>query len=177
MKNIFLFTLFSFISLFVFSQANENSNDQYKKYHVIIITKDGEFKSAIKSGAQISVKVDGKSIDGRWFFKNYPDVVVVKNKKGDIVAEVELNKQNLLRIVTPEPKSGVGIGIGIGPISVSSMGPSYQSFNMEKHKAEIIEQMETKEEKIRREYYEKQEQERLDKEAAKAAKKAAKKNK
>ena len=71
----------------------------------------------------------------------------------------------------------MSVGIGVGPVSVSSMGAGYQSFNMEKYTAEINERQETKEEKLRREYYEKKEQERMAKEAAKQAKKDAKKKK
>ena len=177
MKNVFLLLTLILISFLGFSQAKEDNENDYKKIYEIVILKDGEVKHVIKQGVLISANIDGKTVSGRWYFSDYPDKVVVVTKKGGEAGIIELNKQNPLRIVTPQPKSGMSVGIGVGPVSVSNMGPGYQSFNMEKYKAEISERVETKEEKIRREYYEKKEQERMAKEAAKAAKKAAKKKK
>ena len=177
MKKIILLIALMIIALFGFSQAQEESDNDYLKIYEIIIMKDGDVKHVVKQGALISGEIDGKTVNGRWFFESYPDKVVVITKKGEKAGVIELNKQNPLRIVTPQPKSGMSVGIGVGPVSVSNMGPGYQSFNMEKYKVEISERQETKEEKLRREYYEKKEQERLAKEAAKQAKKDAKKNK
>ncbi|MDF1672941.1 MAG: hypothetical protein P1U41_05525 [Vicingaceae bacterium] len=177
MKKInILLTLF-LISFLGFSQAKEDGDSDFQKIYEIVILKDGEVKHVVKQGAQISVEIDGKTVNGRWYFESYPDRVKVITKKGVEAGVVELNKQSPLRIVTPQPKGGMSVGIGVGPVSVSNMGPGYQSFNMEKYTAEISERDETKEEKLRREYYEKKEQERLAKEAAKQAKKDAKKNK
>jgi hypothetical protein len=177
MKKLTLFILTLFITTSCFSQAQESDTDTYKKVYEIIIIKDGEVKHVVKEGALISADIDGKTANGQWFFSDYPDKVVVINRKGENVGVVELNKQDPLRIVTPQPKSGMRVGIGVGPVSVSNVGPGYQSFNMEKYKVELSERLETKEEKLRREYAEKKEQERLAKEAAKQAKKDAKKKK
>jgi hypothetical protein len=175
MKNIFLFFVISFFSLNIFSQARET--DDYKTLYTILIIKDGKVNHVVKEGAQISTKIDGRTVNGRWFFKAFPDVVVIVGKDKEILTQIELNKEEPLKIVTPQPKSGPSIGIGVGPVSVSNFGPGFQSFNMTKYKAEIVERLETKEEKLSREYYEKKEREREEKEAAKAAKKAARKNK
>ncbi|MCB9361582.1 MAG: hypothetical protein H6587_11130 [Flavobacteriales bacterium] len=175
MRSIFLSLLF--FSLKVFSQTSEIENEGYKTLYVIVITKDGKVNHIVKEGALISTKVGGKTVNGRWYFKAFPDVVAVVGKDKEILTQIELNKEEPLRIVTPQPKSGPSIGIGVGPVSVSNFGPGYQNFNMTKYRAEIVERLETKEEKLRREYYEKQEEERLAKEAAKAAKKAARKSK
>lgn len=177
MKKIKLLFLFFLINTIAFSQAREEEDTGYKKIYTIILLKDGEVKHSIKQGGDISARIDGKTVNGRWFFKAYPDVVEIINKKAEVVGQIELNKQSPLRIVTPQPKGGIGVGVGMGPVSVSSMGPGYQTFNMKKYKAEISERMETKEEKMKREYYEKKEQERLAKQAAKQAKKAVKKKK
>lgn len=177
MKKIILLILPMFIAFGASAQAQESKEDTYQKVYEIIIIKDGEVKHVIKQGAAISADLDGETINGRWFFSDYPDKVVVVNKKGENVGVIELNKQNPLRIVPPQPKGGFVGGIGVGPVSVSNVSPGYQSFNMEKYKAEITERLETKEEKIRREYYEKKEQERMAKEAAKKARKEAKKKK
>ena len=177
MKKINLLLALVLIAFSGFSQAKEEGESDYQKVYEIIIIKDGEVKHVVKQGAQLSAEIDGKTVNGSWYFQSYPDKVMVVTRKGEEAGVIELNKQNPLRIVTPQPKGGMSVGIGVGPVSVSSMGPGYQSFNMEKYKAEISEREETKEEKIRREYYEKKEQERLAKEAAKKAKKDAKKNK
>lgn len=175
MKNIIFITIALFISNATFSQANENTNDQYKKVYSIIVTKEGEVKHIVKQGAEINVEINGENVNGRWVFKNFPDEVTVIDKKGEIAGTVALNKQEMVKLVVPQSQSGPSIGIGVGPVSVSNLGPKFQTFKMDRYKMEIDERMETKEEKIRREYYEKQEQERLEKEAAKEAKKAAKK--
>ena len=175
MKKI-LFVIFTvFMSSSVFSQANEDADDHYQKVYSVIITKEGEVKHIVKQGAEINVEINGENVNGRWVFKNFPDEVTIIDKKGEVAGSVELNKQESVKMVVPQSQSGASIGVGIGPVSVSSLGPKFQTFNMDKYKMEIDERMETKEEKIRREYNEKKEQERLDKEAAKEAKKAAKK--
>lgn len=177
MKKLLFVILTVFIASSVFSQANENADDHYQKVYSVIITKEGEVKHIVKQGAEINVDINGEGVNGRWIFKAYPDKVTVIDKKGQIAGDIELNKQESVRMVVPQSQSGASIGVGIGPVSVSSLGPKYQTFNMDKYKMEIDERMETKEEKIRREYSEKKEQERLEKEAAKEAKKAAKRNK
>lgn len=177
MKNVALLILTLFITNSCFSQAQETKEDVYQKVYEIIILKDGEVKYVVKEGGAISADLEDGTVNGEWYFSDYPDKVVVVNRKGENVGVVELNKQDPLRIETPQPKSGMSVGIGVGPVSVSNIGAGFQSFNMEKYKAEISERLETKEEKLRREYYEKKEQERIAKEAAKAARKAAKKKK
>lgn len=175
MRNVFLFLGSLFFSLTSFSQARETKDGDYKTVYNIIITKDGKVNHIVKEGAQISTKIDGRTVSGRWYFKAFPDVVSIVGKDKEILTQIELNKEEPLKIVTPQPKSGPSIGIGVGPVSVSNFGPGFQTFNMTKYKAEIVERLETKEEKLSREYYEKKEEERKAKEAAKAAKKAAKK--
>ncbi len=179
MKKYILFLVAVLMGVMAFSQANENPSDVYKKIYTIVITKAGEVRHVVKQGGQISTKLNGKNISGRWYFKAFPDVVLVKTKNGEVAGEIELNKEEPLRIVTPQPKGRVSIGVGgsVGGVSVSNLGPNFQSFNMDKYKAEITERMETKEEKLRREYNERKEEERQLKVAAKQAKKAARKNK
>lgn len=178
MKQIFFLIILSFYTFSGFSQAQESKEDTYQTIYEIVISKDGEIKHIVKQGAEISGEIDGESAFGIWIFSGYPDKVKVISRKGEELGVMELNKQNPLRIVTPQPKSGMRFGVGVGPVGVATGGGSgLQSFNMEKYTAEIRERLETKEEKIKREYYEKKEQERLAKEAAKKAKKEAKKNK
>jgi len=177
MKNFAIVLVSLFFNLNVFSQARELEDEGYKTLYVIVITKDGNVNHVVKEGAQISTKIDGRTVNGRWYFKSFPDVVSVVGKDNEVLTQIALNKQEPLKIVTPQPKSGPSIGIGVGPVSVSNFGPGFQSFNMTKYKAEIVERLETKEEKLTREYYEKKEADRKAKEAEKAAKKAAKKNK
>ena len=177
MRSVFLFLCLLFFSLNMFSQARELEEEGYKTLYVIVITKDGKVNHVVKEGAQISTKIDGRTVNGRWYFKAFPDVVSVVGKDKEILTQIELNNEEPLKIVTPQPKSGPSIGIGVGPVSVSNFGSGFQSFNMSKYKAEIVERLETNEEKLKREYYEKKEEERKAKEAAKAAKKAARKNK
>lgn len=177
MKQIFFLITLTIIALNGFSQAQESKEDTYQKIYEIVITKDGEVKHVIKQGAEINGEIDGENAFGIWVFSEYPDKVKVISRKGEELGVMELNNQNPLRIVTPQPKSGMRFGVGLGPVGVSTGGGSgLQSFNMEKYNAEIRERFETKEEKIKREYYEKKEQERLAKEAAKKAKKEARKN-
>ncbi|MCB0400680.1 MAG: hypothetical protein KDD41_01215 [Flavobacteriales bacterium] len=177
MKKMFLFLILCATTFSVFSQAREEDDSGYRKVYAIILSKNGEVKHIIKQGEDISADIDGKNVNGRWFFKAYPDIVEIVDRKNEVVGEIALNQQDPLQISVPQPKSGMSVGIGVGPVSVSNMGGGMQSFNMEKWKAEISERMETKEEKLKREYYEQKEQERQAKEAAKAAKKAAKKSK
>lgn len=68
----------------------------------------------------------------------------------------------------------MSVGIGVGPVSISGIGGGMKNFDMSRYRAEIDERPETKEEQMRREYYAQQEKERLEKVAAKKAKKDAK---
>lgn len=175
MKPFFLLSTLLFLNLFTYSQAREDGDTGFRKIYSIILIKNGEVKHTIQQGEDISADIDGKNVNGRWFFKAYPDIVEIVDRNNEVVGEIELNKQDPLQISVPQPKGGMSVGIGVGPVSVSNLGGGMQSFNMEKWKAEISERMETKEEKLKREYYEQKEQERQAKEAARAAKKAAKK--
>jgi hypothetical protein len=179
MKKILIGYILLLVSITVFSQAREDSDDSFKKVYSILITEKGKVQHVVKQGALISSKVDRKVIKGRWYFKAYPDVVVIVGETGQVLGEIELNKEMPLRIATPQKKSGMSVGIGIGPVSVSSLGggSGLQNFDMKKYHAELDERLETKQEKMDREYYEKKRLNREKKEAEKAAKKAARKNK
>ncbi len=177
MKKISLFLFLGLITNLLFSQAREEGDEEYKTIYSILFIKEGEVKHTIKQGLEVNVEIDDKRVYGRWFFKSYPDVISVVNRKGEVLGEVALNQQKSIRVETPQQRGGLSVGVGIGPVGVSSGGGGMQSFNMDKWKAEISERPETKEEKLKREYYEKKEQERLAKQAAKEAKKAAKKKK
>lgn len=176
MKKSYLILLLVTLSLTVFSQAREDYEDNSElKIYSILISKDGKVKHVIRQGAMMSSKVNGKVIKGRWVFRAYPDVVGIMGKKGDLLGEVALNKELPLRITLPQQQSGMSVGIGVGPISISGLGgDSMKNFDMSKYRAEIDERPETKEEQMRREYYAQQEKERLEKIAAKKAKKDAK---
>ncbi|NQX99389.1 MAG: hypothetical protein HRT73_16150 [Flavobacteriales bacterium] len=175
MKKLNLVLLLVIINLTVFSQAREGyGNDDSRKIYSIIISKEGKVKHVIKQGAMMISKVNGKVIKGKWYFKAYPDVVVIVGSKGQILGEIALNKELPLRITPPQNQSGMSVGIGIGPVSVSGLGGGMKNFDMKKYHAEIDERPETKEEKIRREYYLKQRKEQQKKAAAKKAKKEAK---
>ncbi len=172
-KSALLFVLI-FINVLAFSQAKEDGDTGYQKVYSILLSKDGEVKHTVKEGAEISAEINDKKAYGRWVFKSYPDVVTIISNKGEILGDIELRKQDPLRISVPAKQGGMSVGIGIGPVGVSSAGGGMQSFSMEKWNVDISERMETKEEKMRREYAEQKEQERLAKQAAKEAKKAAK---
>lgn len=174
MKKMSLILLLITFNLTAFSQAREEDESEYKTIYSIIISKAGKIQHVIPQGAMMSSKVNGKIIKGRWFFKAYPDVVVIVGGKGEILGEVELRKELPLRITPPQQQGGMSVGIGVGPISVSGIGGGMKNFDLKKYKVEIDERKETKEEKMRREYRAKQEKERLEKIAAKKAKKEAK---
>ncbi|PJA09813.1 MAG: hypothetical protein COX70_00730, partial [Flavobacteriales bacterium CG_4_10_14_0_2_um_filter_32_8] len=152
--------------------------------YVILIVKDGEVKNSFNEGVGIIAKINEKTVTGRWYFKAEPDVVVVVGDKGQILGEVKLNEQKTIKLETEEQQSsggGMSFGIGIGPIGVSTGGggggPTFISYNMEKNEATFDQQKETKEEKIRREYNEKREMERQNKEIERQANKDKKKGK
>ena len=171
MKKSCLILLLLAISLTVFSQAREDYEDNSeRKIYSIIISKNGKVKHVISQGAMMSSKVNGKVVKGRWVFRAYPDVVAIMSAKGKMLGEVALNKELPLRITPPQQQSGMSVGIGVGPVSISGM----KNFDMSRYRAEIDERPETKEEQMRREYYAQQEKERLEKVAAKKAKKDAK---
>lgn len=173
-RNIHLI-LFICICSLAFSQAREDGEEGYQKIYSIVITKGGKVKSVIKQGALISSKIDRKIVKGQWIFKAYPDVVTLINNRGEVIGDIALNKEMPLRIVTPQKASGPSIGVGIGPVSISKVGSEFQYFNMKVYHAEIDERMETDQEKLRREQYQKKELARKAKEAAKKAKKEARK--
>lgn len=177
MKKATILLITLFLHLFAFSQAREDGDEGYQKIYSIVITKGGKVKSVIKQGALISSKIDRKIVKGKWIFKAYPDVVTLINNKGEIIGEIALNKEMPLRIVTPQKASGPSIGVGIGPVSISKVGSEYQYFNMKVYHAEIDERLETDQEKLRREQYQKKELAKKAKEAAKKAKKEARKKK
>ncbi len=184
MKKLFVLLSIIIYSTVAYSQAEELSEDGYKTYYVILIVKDGEVRNSFKEGMGISAKIDDKTVSGRWYFKAEPDVVVVVGKKGEVLGEVKLNEQKTIKLETSEPRGGgggVSFGIGIGPVGVSTGGggggPYYISYNMERNQATFDRQKETKEEKLMREYNEKKEIERQNKELMKQAKKAKRKNK
>ncbi|MEJ6736024.1 MAG: hypothetical protein QNK84_03175 [Flavobacteriales bacterium] len=175
MKKSCLILLLVTISLTVFSQAREDYEDNSeRKIYSIIISKNGKVKHVISQGAMMSSKVNGKVVKGRWVFRAYPDVVVIMSAKGKMLGEVALNKELPLRITPPQQQSGMSVGIGVGPVSISGIGGGMKNFDMSRYRAEIDERPETKEEQMRREYYAQQEKERLEKVAAKKAKKDAK---
>lgn len=176
MKKNSLILLLLTTSLIAFSQAREEGDsDNSRKIYSIILSKQGKVKHIIKQGAMMSSKVDGKVIKGKWFFKAYPDIVVIRGNDGSVLGEVALNDELPLRIIPPQQQSRVGIGIGVGPVSVSGLGGGgMKNFDMKKYRAEIDERPETKDEKMKREYYLKERKEQQEKEAAKKAKKDAK---
>ncbi|MDG1477455.1 MAG: hypothetical protein P8Q14_09945 [Vicingaceae bacterium] len=177
MKRINLLLCLVVVSVISFAQAREDyGEDQDRKVYTMIISKAGKIKHVIKQGAMMSSKVDGKVVKGKWVFRAYPDVVGIIGKNGELLGEVALNKELPLRITPPQQqRSGMSVGIGVGPVSVSGLGGSgMKNFDMSKYKATIDERPETKEERMRREYYMQQEKERKEKEAAKKAKKDAK---
>ena len=184
MKRVVILFLILFFNSSAFSQAEEKSKDGYKKYYVILITKDGEVRNVFKEGKGITAKIGEKTISGSWYFKAEPDIVTVVGKKGEVLGEVKLNDQKNIKLETDEPKQsggGVSIGFGIGPVGISSRnvvsGPRYISYNMTKNKAVFDQQIETREDKIRREYAEKKYFEQQKKEQAKQDRKAKRKKK
>ncbi|MBL4888382.1 MAG: hypothetical protein JKZ03_08105 [Flavobacteriaceae bacterium] len=128
-KSSILILLITF-NLSVFSQAREDIDETgTRKIYSIIISKEGKIKHVIKQGAMMSSKVDRKVIKGKWYFKAYPDVVVIIGSKGQVLGEVALNKELPLRITPPKSQSGMNVGIGIGPVSVSGLGGGMKNFD------------------------------------------------
>jgi len=160
-------------------QAREVSVDGYKTYLGLVITEGDDEKTIIKEGDEISVRTEKGYVFGRWYFKDYPDVVFIKNKKGKILRELELNKQQLIRIAVGQSGPRLGIGIGVGPIGVSTggTGSSYNVYSMKHYDVVIKDVLETREEKIKREYIEKKEEQKMLKVAKRQAKKDRKKKK
>ena len=75
MKKINLLLTLVLLSFLGFSQAKEDGDSDFQKIYEIVILKDGEVKHIVKQGAQISVEIDGKTVNGRWYFKSYPEKV------------------------------------------------------------------------------------------------------
>lgn len=176
MKRISLLLCLVIASIISFAQAREDYEETAeRKVYTMIISKEGKIKHVIKQGAMMSSKVDGKVVKGKWVFRAYPDIVGIIGEKGELLGEVALNKELPLRITPPQQQSRMSVGIGVGPVSLSGLGGSgMKNFDMSKYKATIDERPETKEERMRREYYMQQDKERKEKEAAKKAKKDAK---
>ncbi|MGB0888294.1 MAG: hypothetical protein ACPGSL_09245 [Vicingaceae bacterium] len=176
MNRISLLLCLIVLSVFSYGQAREDYEDTTeRKVYTMIISKDGKIKHVIKQGAMMASKVNGRVIKGRWVFRAYPDIVGIIGRNGELLGEVALNEELPLRITPPQQQSRMSVGIGVGPVSVSGLsGSGMRNFDMSKYKASIDERPETKQEKMRREYFVQQEKERKEKEAAKRAKKEAK---
>ena len=182
MKKLIIVLMGLFLTSSAFSQAEEVSENGLRKSNVILITKGGEVKNVFKEGKGITCKINEKTVTGRWFFRAEPDEVTVVGRKGEVLGHVNLNTQKNIKLETDEPKQsgGMSVGIGFGPVGISTGGgggPRYLSYNMAKNKAVFDKQTETREDKIRREYAEKERAEQRKKAAAKQAKKDKKKNK
>lgn len=178
MKPILLIFIVFFTTTTLFCQAREDSVSGYKTYLTLVVVDGDREKQLVKEGGQITVKTTQGYISGAWFFKAYPDVVFIKNKKGEVIDALSLNEQETLRLTAPQSSpSRIGIGIGIGPVSVASngRGPAYNVYNLKNNKVVIEERQETREEKIKREYLQKKKEEQLLKERRKQEKKDRKK--
>ena len=162
MKKLAIILLGFFITSTAFSQAEEGREDGFRSYYVILITKDGEVVNIFKEGKGITAKIGEKIVTGTWYFKSEPDVVTILGKKGEVLGDVKLNEQKTLKLETDEPKKsgGMSVGIGFGPVGIGTGvgggGPYFISYNMLKNQASFDKQKETREEKIKREYAEKQ---------------------
>lgn len=162
MKKLAIILLGFIITSTAFSQAEEGREDGFRSYYVILITKGGEVVNIFKEGKGITAKIGEKTVTGTWYFKSEPDVVTILGKKGEILGDVKLNEQKTLKLETDEPKKsgGMSVGIGFGPIGIGTGtgggGPYFISYNMLKNQASFDKQKETREEKIMREYREKQ---------------------
>lgn len=166
MKKLAIIILGFIITSTAFSQAEEGREDGFRSYYVILITKDGEVVNIFKEGKGITAKIGEKTVTGTWYFKSEPDMVTIVGRKGEILGDVKLNEQKTLKLETDEPKKsgGMSVGIGFGPIGIGTGtgggGPYFISYNMLKNQASFDKQKETREEKIMREYREKQELEK-----------------
>ena len=162
MKKLAIILLGFFITSTAFSQAEEGREDGFRTYYLILITKDGEVVNIFKEGKGITAKIGEKTVTGTWYFKSEPDVVTILGKKGEVLGDVKLNEQKTLKLETDEPKKsgGMSVGIGFGPVGIGTGvgggGPYFISYNMLKNQASFDKQKETREEKIKREYAEKQ---------------------
>jgi len=166
MKKLAIILLGFMFTSTAFSQAEEGREDGFRTYYVILITKDGEVVNIFKEGKGITAKIGEKTVTGKWYFKSEPDVVTIFGKKGEVLGEVKLNEQKTLKLETDEPKKsgGMSVGIGFGPVGIGTGtgggGPYFISYNMLKNQASFDKQKETREEKIMREYKEKQQLEK-----------------
>lgn len=165
MKKLAIILLGFMFTSTAFSQAEEGREDGFRTYYVILITKDGEVVNIFKEGKGITAKIGEKTVTGTWYFKSEPDVVTIVGRKGEILGDVKLNEQKTLKLETDEPKKsgGMSVGIGFGPIGIGTGtggGPYFISYNMLKNQASFDKQKETREEKIMREYREKQQLEK-----------------
>ena len=91
MKKINLLLALVLIAFSGFSQAKEEGESDYQKVYEIIIIKDGEVKHVVKQGAQLSAEIDGKTVNGSWYFQSYPDKVMVVTRKGEEAGVIELS--------------------------------------------------------------------------------------
>ncbi len=161
MKKLAVILLGLIITSTAFSQAEEGREDGFRTYYVILIAKGGEVEHIFKEGKGITAKIGEKTVTGTWYFKSEPDVVTIFGKKGEVLGDVKLNEQKTLKLETDEPKKsgGVSFGVGFGPVGIATGGGGgsyFLSFNMLKNQASFDKQKETREEKIKREYAEKE---------------------
>jgi hypothetical protein len=162
MKKIAIILVGLMFSSKLFSQAEEVGEDGYRSYYVILIAKGGEVEHIFKEGKGITAKIGEKTVTGTWYFKSEPDVVTIFGKKGEILGDVKLNEQKTLKLETDEPKKsgGMSFGVGFGPVGFSSGGGGggshFISYDMLKNQATFDQQKETREEKIKREYAERE---------------------
>lgn len=161
MQKLAIILLGLIISSSAFCQAEEGREDGFRSYYVILIAKGGEVENIFKEGKGITAKIGEKTVTGIWYFKSEPDVVTVFGKKGEVLGDVKLNEQKTLKLETDEPKKsgGMSVGIGIGPVGIGTGvggGSYFISYNMSKNQASFDKQKETREEKIKREYAERE---------------------
>jgi len=180
MYKIFLIITLFILNTFTFGQAREDAGDEYKTYLTLVILQGDREDLVIREGREVSVRMQKGYVSGRWFFKSFPDTIVIKTKKGKTLNEFSINSQRVLRIPLPQSSGPrLGLGIGVGPVGISSRsgGGGYNNYNLKEYDIIVREQRETKAEKIKREYEEQKEEERLLKEAKRKARRNKKKKK
>ena len=168
------------IGSLAFGQASEDPNNGFQYVYSMVIKKEGVLKHYSKEGSQLGVEIKERVTYGKWYFKGFPDTVVIKKGNGDTLLVTSLNSEKRLHFPATQSRGGMSFGVGFGAVGVatgSGGGSGYQSFTVEKYEITLEKRLETQQEKNMREHAERKELDRLAKEAAKKAKKEARKAK
>lgn len=149
----------------------------YQSYYAIEFLKDGKpVKMHYREAMFVKFNLNRKTIKGRWYFKNYPDTIMVKREdEEDLV--IAINSLSTIAFKISDSYTALNTAVSvvtavtIGHAGLTGKsndwGKTYPLYN-EKWKAGIVIKKETEKEKLKRERTEKENQERLERQQKKS---------